>query len=111
MARVGGGVGTLKEHQRHSNNQERGEKMRGRADEVVEQFMERSWNRLAHQGRTGRLEKPGRWGFRQTRHGLENQDLGVQISWGGLKNWALHRHREGPGGWPEQPAGEGGSEK
>ena len=53
MARVGGGVGTLKGHRRHSNNQERGEKMRGRADEVVEQFMERSWNRLAHQGRRG----------------------------------------------------------
>ena len=36
--------------------------------------------------------------------GLENQGLGVQIR---LKNWALHRHREGSGGWPEQPAGGG----
>ena len=37
---------------------------------------------------------------------LEKQGLGVQIR-GGLKNWALHRHREGLGGWPEQLAGGG----
>ena len=75
---------------------------------MVEQFMERSWNRLAHQGRRG-LEKPGRCGFRQTRDGVGKPGTGVEIR-GGLKNWALHRHREGPGGWPDQPAG-GGSEK
>ena len=51
---------------------------------MVEQFMERSWNRLAHQGRRGGLEKLGRCGFRQTRDGVGKPGTGGSDK-GGVK--------------------------
>ena len=106
MARVGGGVGTLKGHRRHSNNQERGEKMRG-------EWLNNSWKGHGTGLRTrvggGVRETWKVWIPANKGRGWKTRDWGSDK--GGVKKLGTAQTQKRTGGGGRNNRQGGGSEK